>query len=67
MKKLFFVSIVCLTAALFSSCSKIMGHSVLLWNLPDYEMQDGDIVPGFMTIFAILPTMSIGTAKGLTA
>ena len=44
MKKLFFVSIVCLAAALFSSCSKIMGHSVLLWNLPDYEMQDGDIV-----------------------
>lgn len=25
-----------------------MGYSVLLWNLPDYELQDGDIVPVYI-------------------
>ena len=63
MKKLFFVSIICLTAALFASCSKIMGHSVLLWNLPDYEMQDGDIVPVYIKS-NISHVYVIGTANG---
>ena len=30
------------------SCSHIMGYSVLLWNLPEHNMQDGDIVPVYI-------------------
>lgn len=48
MKKIFCISLFILAALLFSSCSKIMGYSVLLWNLPEYELQDGDIVPVYI-------------------
>ena len=37
-----------LSCALFFSCSKIMGYSVLLWNLPEQQLQDGDVVPVYI-------------------
>lgn len=32
----------------FTACSNITGYSVLLWNLPDYSLHDGDIVPVYI-------------------
>ena len=38
-----------LTSALLISCKeKIMGYSVVLWNVPEYNLQDGDVVPVFI-------------------
>lgn len=35
--------------SLFTSCKdKIMGYSVVLWNIPEYDLQDGDIVPVYI-------------------
>lgn len=37
------------SALMFVSCKdKIMGYSVVLWNLPDYSIQDGDAVPVYI-------------------
>lgn len=36
------------TAFLFSSCSGIMGYSVLLWNVPEHGLEGGDIVPVYI-------------------
>ena len=33
---------------LLFSCSGVMGHSVLLWDIPDKNLQDGDIVPVYI-------------------
>lgn len=46
MKKKFFTSVAILfLAILFTSCSeKIMGYSVVLWNIPEYEIASGDVV-----------------------
>ncbi|MCQ2576447.1 MAG: SH3 domain-containing protein [Treponema sp.] len=39
----------CAVLAVLTSCKdKIMGYSVLLWNLPEQEMQDGDTVPVYI-------------------
>ena len=36
-------------AVLFVSCKdKVMGYSVVLWNLPEYSIQDGDVVPVYI-------------------
>ena len=36
-------------AFLFVSCKdKVMGYSVVLWNLPEYFIQDGDVVPVYI-------------------
>ena len=40
-----FITAVCLW---FVSCTKIMGYGVVLWNLPEYNIQDGDIVPVYI-------------------
>lgn len=47
----------------FSSCSKIMGYSVLLWNLPENKLQDGDIVPVYIRS-NISHVYVIGTESG---
>ena len=40
---------VALSAAfLFSSCSGIIGYSVLLWNVPEQSLADGTIVPVYV-------------------
>ena len=31
-----------------SACSGLMGHSVVLWSIPEYNLQDGDIVPVYI-------------------
>ncbi len=33
---------------LFTSCSHIMGYSVLLWNVPEHQLRDGEIVPVYI-------------------
>lgn len=48
-----FYSILFCSAALFcismlSSCQKIMGYSILLWNVPEYNLSDGTIVPVYI-------------------
>ncbi|MCK9169712.1 MAG: SH3 domain-containing protein [Treponema sp.] len=43
-------SICLLLAVLFilTSCSGIMGYGVLLWDIPEHGLQDGDIVPVYI-------------------
>jgi len=39
----------CAVMGMFSSCKdKIMGYSVLLWNLPEQELQDGEVIPVYI-------------------
>ena len=33
---------------IFTSCSGVMGYSVLLWNFPEYGLEGGDIVPVYI-------------------
>ena len=47
MRKFCFISLL-LSLFVFSSCSRIMGYGVILWNLPENELQDGDIVPVYI-------------------
>jgi hypothetical protein len=35
-------------SCIFTSCSGIMGYGVLLWDLPEQGLQDGDIVPVYI-------------------
>lgn len=46
----YFLSTMLIFSCIFlASCKdKIMGYSVLLWNMPEYNMQDGDIVPVYI-------------------
>ena len=57
MKKSFFKSAAGLASAvffalfslLFVSCEdKVMGYSVLLWNMPEYKLQSGEILPVYI-------------------
>jgi len=50
MKNKFSIVILGIFLSIFlCSCSdKIMGYSVLLWSVPEYEMQSGDVVPVFI-------------------
>ena len=48
MKKISIVVLALLGALLFSSCSGVMGYSVLLWNVPEYGLEGGDIVPVYI-------------------
>ena len=44
--KLFVFATVLLCAIFsFSSCSRLMGYSVVLWSLPEQNLTDGMIVP----------------------
>lgn len=50
--------------ALFTSCkNKIMGYSVVLWSIPEYQIQDGDIVPVYIKS-KISNVYVIGTSEG---
>ena len=40
--------LLCLCAPLFTSCSHLMGYGVLLWDLPEQNLQDGDILPVYI-------------------
>ncbi len=49
---------------LFVSCrNRIKGYGVLLWNLPEYQMQDGDVVPIYIRS-NISQVYVIGSSKG---
>ncbi|HZK19854.1 MAG TPA: SH3 domain-containing protein, partial [Treponemataceae bacterium] len=37
-----------ITGILLSSCSHVMGYSVLLWSLPEKNISDGEIVPVYI-------------------
>ena len=51
-------------ATMFVSCKdKIMGYSVVLWNLPEYSIRDGDIVPVYIRS-NISSVYVIGTEDG---
>ena len=63
MRKVIFSSLLFLSLTAFSSCSKIMGYSVLLWNLPENKLQDGDIVPVYIRS-NISHVYVIGTESG---
>lgn len=45
--KLVFILLAC-AAFCFSSCSKVKGYGVLLWNLPENKLCDGDVVPVYI-------------------
>ena len=48
MKKLF-LPLLFIFSLLFISCSdKIMGYSVVLWNIPEQQIKSGDIVPVYI-------------------
>ncbi|MCR5496096.1 MAG: hypothetical protein K6F15_10720 [Treponema sp.] len=63
MRKIIFSSLLFLALFAFSSCSKIMGYSVLLWNLPENQLQDGDVVPVYIRS-NISHVYVIGTSSG---
>ena len=33
---------------ILTSCSNITGYGMLLWGIPEYHLQDGDIVPVYI-------------------
>lgn len=49
-KKSFVVAFFSIIFSIFlTSCSdKILGYSVVLWNIPEYEIQSGEVVPVFI-------------------
>jgi len=52
MKKLFSRVVIlftlCLFSSLFFSCNKKEGYSVVLWNIPEYNIQDCEVVPVYV-------------------
>ena len=48
MKKIDFLLFSLFCVLFICSCSHIMGYSVLLWNLPEHNIQDGEIVPVYI-------------------
>lgn len=48
LRKAFIGFIFVLLPIVFSSCSSIIGYSVVLWNIPEYEIPDGTIVPVYL-------------------
>ena len=47
--RLFFTLTILLVSGIFTSCDdKIMGYSVVLWNVPELKLQDGDVVPVYI-------------------
>lgn len=64
MRKITLISVFAAFLALFSSCSnRIKGYGVLLWNLPEYKLQDGDLVPVYIRS-NISQVYVIGTTQG---
>ena len=63
MKK-FFLPLLFLLSLLFTSCGdKIMGYSVVLWNIPEQQIKSGDIVPVYIKS-NISHVYVIGTESG---
>ncbi len=47
-KRLFMALFACLFSVVLSSCSRVIGYSVLLWNIPEVELKDGTVVPVYL-------------------
>ena len=63
MKKLF-LPLIFIFSLIFTSCSdKIMGYSVVLWNIPEQHIKSGDIVPVYIKS-NISHVYVIGTESG---
>lgn len=64
MRKIATVSVMALFMSLFISCgNRVKGYSVLLWNLPEYKLQDGDLVPVYIRS-NISQVYVMGTSQG---
>lgn len=64
MRKIATVSVMALLMSLFISCgNRVKGYSVLLWNLPEYKLQDGDLVPVYIRS-NISQVYVMGTSQG---
>ena len=50
MKKipLFFTALLFAVLTLTGCSDKVMGYSVVLWNIPEYEIQSGSVVPVYI-------------------
>ena len=47
--KLLLVLLALLSSFAFTSCKdKVMGYSVVLWNIPDHNIQSGDVIPVYI-------------------
>ena len=64
MRKIATVSVMALFMSLFISCgNRVKGYSVLLWNIPEYKLQDGDLVPVYIRS-NISQVYVMGTSQG---
>ena len=64
MRKFSLISLLALCLGCFISCgNRIKGYGVLLWNLPEHQMQDGDLVPVYIRS-NISQVYVIGTSQG---
>ncbi|MCQ2590501.1 MAG: SH3 domain-containing protein [Treponema sp.] len=67
MKKLFSRVLVllslCVFSSLFFSCNKKEGYSVVLWNIPEYNIQDCEVVPVYV-LSHISQVYIIGSPSG---
>lgn len=64
MRKTTFISILTFLLLIFVSCSgRVKGYGVLLWNLPEQKLQDGDLVPVYIRS-NISQVYVIGTSNG---
>lgn len=61
LRRLFFINFLILLS--FVSCSRMEGYSVLLWNIPEYKMQDCEVVPVYVRS-NISHVYVIGTPSG---
>lgn len=55
-----FCILILISSLIFCSCSKLMGYGVLLWSVPEYNLEDGEIVPVYIKS-NISQTYVIGT------
>lgn len=64
MRKFSLISLLALCLGCFISCgNRIKGYGVLLWNLPEHQLQDGDLVPVYIRS-NISQVYVIGTSQG---
>lgn len=64
MRKFSLISLLALCLGCFISCgNRVKGYGVLLWNLPEHQLQDGDLVPVYIRS-NISQVYVIGTSQG---
>lgn len=64
MRKFNLISLLALCLGCFISCgNRVKGYGVLLWNLPEHQLQDGDLVPVYIRS-NISQVYVIGTSQG---